>query len=91
MRTSSIGAKRGTSLEQVVITHAFAAFGCNFAEGLIDANISLMACLTERAQERRTVLAVNEAATARHDHDVGPRAAQSLRANRALTDGAHRT
>lgn len=39
------------------------ALGCNLAWGLIDAIMYLMACLTGRAEERRTVLAVSRAAS----------------------------
>src|SRR4051794_2747441 len=44
------------------------AIGCNLAWGLIDAIMYLMACLTERAAERRTVLAVSRASSPEDAH-----------------------
>ena len=39
------------------------ALGCNLAWGLIDAIMYLMACLADRAADRRIVVAVQRAAT----------------------------
>jgi hypothetical protein len=46
-----------------VSTMLFGALGCNLAWGFIDAIMYLMACLTERARDLGTVLAVRRAAT----------------------------
>ena len=53
-----------------VRTMLIAALGCNFAWGIIDAIMYLMACLAEQARKIRTVLAVRNAA--------GPEAAHRI-------------
>src|SRR6188508_2100425 len=57
--TGSISAAEAGHAE--VRTMLFGALGCNLAWGLIDGIMYLMACLTERAQDIRTVLAVRNA------------------------------
>ena len=46
------------------------AIGCNVAWGLIDAIMYLMAAMTERAGEHRTVMAVREAKSSAAAHDA---------------------
>ncbi|MEJ1158928.1 VIT family protein [Prosthecomicrobium sp. N25] len=53
-----------------VRTMLIAAIGCNFAWGLIDAIMYLMACLAERAAARRTVLSVQSAVTPERGREV---------------------
>jgi len=53
-----------------VRTMLIGALGCNLAWGVIDAIMYLMACLTERAQRNRTVLAVRKAARPEKAHRI---------------------
>ena len=57
-----------------VRTMLIGARGCNLAWGIIDAILSLMACLSEQAQRFRTVLAVRKAARVEDAHRIIARA-----------------
>ena len=53
-----------------VRTMLIGALGCNLAWGLIDGIMYLMACLSERAQKTRIVLAVRKAARSEEAHRI---------------------
>jgi len=57
-----------------VRTMLIGARGCNLAWGIIDAILSLMACLSEQAQRLCTVLAVRKAARVEDAHRIIARA-----------------
>jgi VIT1/CCC1 family predicted Fe2+/Mn2+ transporter len=70
--TGSLNAAESGRAE--IRTMLFGALGCNVAWGVIDAFMYLMARLSEKAQERRTALAVKQAATPETAHSVIARA-----------------
>src|SRR5215510_10612247 len=53
-----------------VRTMLIGAIGCNLAWGIIDGIMYLMACLSERAQRIRTLVAVRKAANSEEAHRV---------------------
>jgi hypothetical protein len=53
-----------------VRTMLIGALGCNLAWGIIDGIMYLMACLSERAQRLRTLVAVRKAANSEEAHRV---------------------
>jgi hypothetical protein len=53
-----------------VRTMLIGALGCNLAWGIIDGIMYLMACLSERAQGLRTLVAVRKAANSEEAHRV---------------------
>ena len=64
--TGSLSAAESGRAE--IRTMLVGALGCNLAWGLIDGIMYLMACLSERGQQARTILAVRRAATAEEAH-----------------------